>query len=404
MQGVALFFLLGGAIGALFWPAGTPSLEASYQLTADRWKQGEGVYTVLQAPVDPVFVAAYRYVPEEAPSLLRAWKALGVILWGLLLWGVRSREERPDPIGLTAGSLLLGVYAQVPWHTPLEVGIPLLAVFFWLVRSRLRPFEQGLLWGGAAAVFPAVSLALLGYFPFYLSRERLRALGLFLLGVGWTALGIAALLKQSELFSAYAQAYWIVVWRFWAWDAGIQLLGAVGLLGLIFRLSAYAYRPYAERLLFQDRFWAALTAWVLPGAGGLLPWAVVLAERFPRRGVYFSLYGLSLVVCLLAIQQRWRMPACTHKLPAHSCWWGPAPCYLQLEGPYGCRWTAPYAWPKSWRPEDWKIFYQKWGKPDYIFDFSHTWAEASYHLPHLALPYASSDTVAGVPVFGLQRR
>lgn len=358
---------------------------------------------MLQAPIDPLLVVVYRYLPEEAPYLLRAWKALGVILWGLFLWGLRAREDR-SPQAELAGALLLAVYAQVPWHSPLEVGIPLLGFFLWLGRLRLRPFEQAILWGAAAGAFPVLSLALLGYLPFYISRERVRALGLFLLGAAWIALGIAVLLKQSETFSAYTRAYWIAVWRFWTWDAGVQLLGAIGLLILIFRFSAYAYRPYAERLFFQDRFWAALVAWVLPGAGSLLTWMIVLAERFPRRGWYFSVYGLGLGACILGLHERLRMPVCSFELPAHSCWWGPAPCYFQLEGPYGCRWTTPYAWTKNWKLEDWKNFYHKWGHPHYIFDFSHTWSEASYHLPYLASRYVRSDTAVGVPVFRLQRR
>ncbi|RMF50304.1 MAG: hypothetical protein D6750_05010 [Bacteroidetes bacterium] len=405
MQGLALFLLLGGAIGALFWPAGTPSLEAGYRLTADRWRQGEGVYTVLQAPIDPLFVTVYRYLPAEAPYLLRLWKALGVIAWGIWLWGLRPREGR-SPGAALSGALLLAVHAQVPWHSPLEVGLPLLAFLLGLSHSRIRAFEQGILWGGAVGAFPVASLALLGYLPFYLSRERFRALGLFLLGAGWIALGMAALLRHSETFSAYVQSYWVAVWRLWRGegDIGMRLLGALALVMLVFRLSAYVYRPYAERLFFQDRVWAALVGWLMPGAGGLITWAVVLAERLPRRGAYFLAYGLGLATCTVGLYTRLTTPTCHLQLPAHSCWWGSAPCYLHLNGPYGCRWTTPYAWTKKRQLEDWKAFYQKWASPQYIFDPDHTWTEVSYHLPHLAKQYVRADTMVAVPVFRRQRR
>ncbi len=54
MRGVALALWGLGALAGLYLSKATsPALEASHRLSADRWRQGQAPYEVLQAPVDP---------------------------------------------------------------------------------------------------------------------------------------------------------------------------------------------------------------------------------------------------------------------------------------------------------------------------------------------------------------
>lgn len=99
-----------------------------------------------------------------------------------------------------------------------------------------------------------------------------------------------------------------------------------------------------------------------------------------------------------------RLPNCLLRLPAQSCLWGTPPCYVRLEGPYGCDITSPYRWQRLWSQADWVQLYRSWGEPRFIWDAAQSWAEVQYRLPLRAEPFVQQDTLLPKPLHLYQRR
>ncbi len=381
-----------------------PALETAYVLTADRWAKGASLYAQLEAPVDPFFVTFYRFLPAEAPFLLRVWKAWGLLAAGLFF--LRTRLLRtPSPLQQALLGGWLVAYALQRWAHPFAIGMPALWTLLLLYSQLRSPFGQGILWAGLSYLFPQT--VLWGIWAFYrrIEERDLRALGLFALGAVWALLASLALHQRLGCSEAYGRAYWLPVWQAaytsWEW----LLVFSVGALLVVGAQSGlYFRRPYTERRAYRDRLWAAITSVLAEGPLALGVWMTLglepLSDRLRQLAglVLLALHGGILGYTFA------RLPNCLLFLPTQSCLWGTPPCYVRLEGPYGCDITSPYRWQRLWSQADWVQLYRSWGEPRFIWDAAQSWAEVQYRLPLRAQPFVQQDTLLPKPLHLYQRR
>lgn len=379
-------------------------MEASYLLSADRWRQGRALYATLEAPLDPIFSSLYKHFPEHASEGLRLWKLIGIAALTLLLWRVRPQEGRPM-LGLLLAALVVGAYASVPWQTPVAVGEPALWLLLLWARSPRRPFEQGILWGACMGLFPVVSVVGLWQLYRRVEEQDMKSLSLFVLGGIWASLAWLAGFKAVGGLMPYLKAYWVGSWVLWGGRYSGWLWGAAAgaLLLLIHQGRVYARQSYSERRLYRDRLWAGLLSLIAPALGAKSLIGAFFLEKFStpleRVGSYILL-GVLGVGFYLDIS---KVPSCEMVLPPQSCVWGMPPCKVRLAGPYACDWTVPFIWDKARRERKWERFYDKWGEPLFIFDHAGAWTEVSYYLPYLSASYMRKDTFA-LPFSLYQRR
>lgn len=390
MRGLAGLVLGGALLAALFFPAGTPALEASYILTADRSLQGKLPYTDLTAPLDVLFLYLYRLLGADAAYLLRFWKALGGVALIFFMEASRSRLFLTEA-ALLRGSIVWAIYLFRPWATAIEVGEPALWFLLLLHRSHKGAFLRGALTGVVIGLYPVAALSTVWIVYRRLEEHARRELILWALGMLWSGLGFAATLKLMGTLGAYIHAYWLALWGYlapiptWEWIARISVLFVLWILG-----QDYFRQPYAERRLFRDRLWAGIASFLLPSAGAL--WLSLLIET--RGSAFLRYIG---AVGFIVQGAFWgkaglERPDCTLSLSAESCLWGAPPCYVQLQSPYACDWTVPYLWEKLTRPPNWEAFHDRWGTSKYILDYANFWVEARYFLPHLSAKYAPLDS------------
>ncbi|MDW8015034.1 MAG: hypothetical protein RMK19_03385 [Bacteroidia bacterium] len=398
---VAAFFAIGSLGIALLLPAGTPSLEAAYLLTADRSLQGHHPYTTLQAPLDSWFIFLYQLFGEKAAYGLRLWKAMGGIFLGWFYW-----VSRPLPSPLLVhdviGIGLIGLYLYKPWQSILEVGVPLLWVLLLLNRDHSSSFLRGILSGIGIGFFPIAILSV-GWIVYRRIEERaFHRLLLWFGGLLWSACGWAAGLRLLRLFPEYLSYYWLAVWNEAAWGGILLwLLQATAVLLLLTQGSRYVHQPYAQRRAYRDRFWAAILSIFMPSAPALwLSLVTELSDKHPRRYLSLLLVGVYGYTLFKAGSDR---PDCIITLPSQSCFWGEPPCYVRLIPPYACNWTVPLLWKKQLCRDNWADFYDRWGQPTLIIDAEGVWAEVSYYLPYQSLLYAPKDTTL-FPLRLYQRR
>lgn len=391
MRGVGGLVLAGALIAAFVFPAGTPALESGYLLTADRFLlQGKLPYKDLAASLDVAFLYLYRLLGADAAYALRLWKVLGGIALALFFETARSRLFLTEAAFLR-GSAVLALYLFRPWGTGIEVGEPALWLLLLFHRSYKGAFLRGALTGIVMGLYPAAALSVAWAVYRRLEERMGRKLILWGLGILWSLLGFAAVLKLLGHLDAYVRSFWLASWRdlaavsVWAWigrTAALLVLWALG--------QDYFRQPYAERQLFRDRLWASVASFVLPSAGAL--WLALLMETrglallryigtlgFVIQGAFWGKAGLD-------------RPDCTLYLSAESCLWGIPPCYVQLQAPYACDWTVPHLWEQLVRPPNWETFYDRWGTPQYIVDYANFWMEARYFLPHLSAKYIPADS------------
>lgn len=242
-----------------------PALETAYVLTADRWVKGASLYAQLEAPVDPFFVTFYRFLPAEAPFLLRIWKAWGLLAAGLFFLRTRL-PKTPSPLQQALLGGWLVAYALQRWDHPFAVGMPALWTLFLLYFQLRSPFGQGILWAGLSYLFPQT--VLWGIWALYrrIEEKDMRALGLFALGAAWGLLASFALHRRLCSPEAYGKAYWLPVWQAaytsWEWVFALSA-GALLLVGA--QSGLYFRRPYTERRAYRDRLWAAITSILAEG-------------------------------------------------------------------------------------------------------------------------------------------
>lgn len=402
-RGVVAF--LGVALGlSLVFPAGTPALEASYELTANRWTQGVTLYTKLQAPVDPLFTYLYRLMPEDGGGVLRLWKAWGLLAAGLFF--LRSYLSQPPSFLQQAVlGVWLAAYALQRWTHPFAVGMPALWTLLLLYPNLRQPFAQGILWAGLSYLFPQATLFGLWVIYRRIEERDLRALGLFGMGGAWALLAALALHQHVSEPKSYGAAYWLAVWQSaytpWEW---LLVLSAGALLLVWLQSGLYFRRPYVERLAYRDRLWAAITSLLAADPAAFGAWMALGMESFSnrlRQLVVLGLFGMQSGLLFYAFS---KLPACISTLPAQSCLWGTPPCYVRLEGPYGCDITSPFYWQRIWSRADWIQLYRSWGDPSLIWDAARSWAEVQYHLPNQARAFARKDTLLPSPLLLYQRR
>ncbi|MCX7606633.1 MAG: hypothetical protein N2170_05130 [Bacteroidia bacterium] len=393
MKNIGLILLAGGIGISLFFPAGSPALEGSYVLTADRWAQGYPLYTLLHAPVDPLFALLYRWDTSIGEIALRLWKAWGVLALGLFFRFSFPQERLMDRTWIGLG-LWLGIYAQRRWDHPLEVGEPVFWSLLLLYRSSRFSFEKGILWGIAGILFP-FTLWNVGWNIYRRLEDReARQLLYFLLGGGWAGLAGVALLKKLSQLAAYWDAYWSFSWtglgEKWHWS---YLASLIAFFLLLARGESYVRKAYSERRLYRDRLWLSLFSAPIAWLQGAAIWSSLLAERWPTRLLRIGTALLFVVQLTKAGWEAKEYPSCASSLPPESCIWGEPPCYLTLRGKYGCHHTSFYRWEAEWEQKDWESFYERWGDARYIFDAAGAWSEVHYHLPHLSAPYTRKDTL-----------
>jgi len=390
LRGLAGLVLGGALLAALFVPAGTPALEASYLLSADRSLQGKSPYNDLAIPLDVIFLSLYRLLGADAAYLLRLWKAIGGIALVLFMEASRSRLFFTKA-ALLRGSIAWALYLFRPWTVGIEVGEPALWLLLLLHRSPKGAFLRGALTGGVIGLYPVAALSTVWVVYRRLEEHAHRPLTLWSLGMLWSGLGFAAALKLIGWLSAYIHTYWLIAWQdvatlsLWEWIGRISLLLLLWMMG-----QEYFRQPYAERRRFRDRLWAGIASFLLPGAGGL--WLALLVEtRGSTLLRYMGAVGF-IVQGALWGKAGIERPDCTLPLASESCLWGTPPCYVQLQGPYACDWTVPYRWERLVRPPNWEMFYDRWGTPKHIIDYANFWVEARYFLPHLSVKYAPVDS------------
>ncbi|MCS6894761.1 MAG: hypothetical protein NZZ60_01255 [Bacteroidia bacterium] len=395
--------IIGAAlIGILFLPAGTPALEASYTLTADRLSQGYKLYAELQVPLDVGFTYLYKALNEGGTFALRIWKLFGGI--ALLLFLIQSRSRLLDtPYTFLLQAIAVALYLLYPWQNSFSVGEPLLWMLILLNYQASYPFERGALTGLGIILFPAGALA--GVWTMYrrLEEKNLRALLIWGLGVAWSILGGVAFLRLQGQLHAYALDFWLSSWqdtgppKKWEW-----LLRGTAVFLLILIGQAYFRSPYAERRLFRDRLWAGIVA--VPSPAAIPLWTALLAELRTHdlpRYIGVTLCMTQIIQWTDAVRHR---SLCQMTLPSQSCLWGEPPCYIRLISPYSCDWSVPFRWKKHLQKPQWEMFYEKWGTPKYILDASGLWAEALYYLPHLSSQYVLRDTTGSSNLRLYQRR
>ncbi|MCS6790268.1 MAG: hypothetical protein NZ580_04730 [Bacteroidia bacterium] len=391
MRAVGFGLLWGAACLSLFFPAGSPAVEATYHLTSLRWKEGSAhPYRDLPGHGDLVWFALYKYFPASSPYLLRLWKGWGIGAMGLFLW----RTAAPS-VGLLIGLGWLALSSLRPWETALAVGEPALWTLLLIAHYRPPPFLQGILWGFTALLFPPASLALLWSLYRDIEEQTPLRIPLTLLGGGWAVLVGTTLLQMGGYLPFYWLRGWLALWQ--EWQPSLLALKVLGFL-LLWLLSAkYLYRPYSDRKMSRDRLWAGIVSIGAPTIG-LFP-SLIWVE-FPWQG--WQRFGVGIWLLLQggeAVYSIGQRPSCTYTLPKNSCFWGSPSCYIQSPS-YACGWTAPHAWRLLWKNSPWQQRYHWWQQPQFILDAAHVWSETHYFLPYLSRPYIRADTTwRGIPLY-----
>ncbi|MCS7188901.1 MAG: hypothetical protein RMJ66_00705 [Bacteroidia bacterium] len=393
MKALAWSLVVAGIGVILFFPAGTPSLENSYILTANRWQQGKSLYAQLSSCLDPLFTLGYHLGEDMGSAALRIWKAWGLVAQMLFFLPLASPSIRAKSYGIPLIGLWISLSALRRWHLPVEVGEPALWSLLILYRSRKYAFEQGILWATTSILFPMATPTILWYIFQRIEERNFTSLFFSFLGGVWGTLGAWALMKwvgEENYWKAYWVEGWVPLLKTWDWRNG---LAGAALILLLSRSRAYQYQPYFERKLYLGRLWAAISTIGIPTLGGGAVWHSLLAENFNSR---LWLNAVRLVILfqggVLGVHF-FSLPKCSLLLPAQSCVWGELPCYIKLSGTYGCDYTSSYTWMRLYKKGDWEKLYRGWGRPQLILDAANAWSDFQYHLPYLCQGYSRKDTL-----------
>ncbi len=394
MRGVALaLWGLGALAGLYLRKATSPALEASYRLSADRWRQGQAPYEVLQAPVDPVGLWLFRTGSEYGEAYLLLSRVVGgLLLVGFLLW--KPLREAPPTLwqGVLIG-LVGGLYQILPYPTPLQTGEAAYAIALWLGESTRRPFLWGVLLSLLIFWQPAALWAILFWFYRRWENNEGRAVLYHLLGVFWATLALLTLIKTFwgvSALKAYLRHYWIGVWSIGSGDGLLWLLNGLSTGALVLFSGEVGRLPYRERTLFRRILWAALSS--LGWGGRAFPGMALFAVHV--RPLSLRLMQVLLGLCYLSyaayLLVKRPAPDTCIALAAESCFWGMPTCYLAPQGPYGCDLTNPYAWQGT--APSLEELYQKLRHPEWIYDAGGYMGRLHYYMPWRLAPYKAVDT------------
>ncbi len=394
MRGVALALWGLGALAGLYLSKATsPALEATYRLSADRWRQGQAPYEALQAPVDPIGIWLFRVGPAYGEAYLLFGKVVGgLLLVGFLLW--KPLRDAPSTIwqGVFIG-LVGGLYQVLPYSTPLQTGEGVYAMALWLGESARRPFLQGILLSLLLFWQPAALWAILFWLYRRWENQEGRAVLYHFLGLLWGALALLALSKTlwgTSALKAYLQHYWLGIWGVGFGNELLWLLNSLSTGALVLFSGEVGRLPYRERTLFRRILWAALSS--LGWGGRAFPGMALFAVRV--RPLSLQLIQVLLSLCYLSygsyLLVRHPTPDTRIALAAGSCFWGMPSFYLEPQGPYGCDLTNPYAWQGTTPAvED---LYQTLRHPEWIYDGGGYMGTLQYYLPRRLAPYKAVDT------------
>ena len=395
MRGLALVLWGLGLVGSIYYgEAVAPALKATYLLSADRWRQGQAPYQVLEAPVDPVTLWVFKEAPAYGRGYLLFWKGLG----GLLLVGflLRKPSQEAPPTWLHEAFLgvLAGIYQILPYKMPLEVGEAAYALALWLGESARRPFLKGILLSILILWHPASVWALIFWLYRRWENQEGYALVYHILGLVWGGLGLLALGKvawETEALWAYLISYVLRVWEIGIADRGLWFLGGGGVILLVLYSSEVGRRPYRERVVFRRVLWTALGSlgWGGRAYPGMSLFSVRIQSPFLRLaqiliGLGYAGYGIFLVA-----QQGFASPSLS--LAPASCLLGMPSRYITLQGPYGCDLTVPYDELHSDTQRE--KLYQKLREPEWIYDAEGYLSAFRYYLPRRLAPYQAVDTM-----------
>ena len=395
MRGVALVLWGLGVVGSIYYgEAAAPALKAVYILSADRWRQGQAPYEVLEAPIDPLTLWIFREVPDYAAAYLLFWKGLGGLLLVGFLLRRPSRQEPPTSLHRVFLGIIAGLYQVLPYETPLEVGETAYAIALWLGESARRPFLQGILLSILILWHPASVWAIAFWLYRRWENQEGQALLYHLLGLIWGGSGLLALGKVlwgAEALQAYLLSYMLRVWEIGMADRGLWLLGVGGVILLILHSSEVSGRPYRERVLFRRLLWAALGSlgWGGRAYPGMTLFSVRIRTPFLRGaqiliGLVYAGYGTFLLA-----QQNFVSPPLV--LAPGSCLLGMPSQYITLQRPYGCDLTVSYDWPYPETSRE--KLHQKLHRPEWIYDAGGYMTAFRYYLPRRLAPYQAVDTI-----------